>query len=500
MRPLLIGLCLATALAGCGTPVSNPVTGRSERTVMSEADELAVGRQAHEQVLREYGVYRDQRLQAYVDEIGQRLARQSHRRELRWTFTLLDSPEVNAFALPGGYIYVTRGLLAHMNSEADLAGVIGHEIGHVTARHSAQRATREQGAGLGVLAASVLGMVLESQGLAGAGQLAGELSQTVAAGYVASYSREQELQADRLGAEYLARSNYDPRHMVDVIAVLQARERFAADAARSEGRSPPAQVDWLASHPTNERRLQDIRQHAGQLAAASARGNLADSRNRYLQAIDGMTFGESPEQGLTRGDNFFHEPLGIAFTAPRGWNIRNSAESIVAINAERDAGLVVRLAPPRAGGHDEILRDLLKAEQGRAERYSLNGLAATRWVGASRDARGQLRRLDATVVTGPTRQNFILLGLGRDDAALRRSERLLQQAVASFRPLTPADRQAARPWALRTVGYPRGGFAELARQSPLDARAEAQLRLLNGAYQGGAEPRPGELVKTVVTR
>src|SRR5690606_33053344 len=142
------------------------------------------------------------RLQAYVNEVGQKLARQSHRSNLQWTFTVLDSPEVNAFALPGGYVYVTRGIMAHLDSEAELAGVIGHEIGHVTARHGAQRATRQQNAGLGVLAATVRGAVLEGAGVGGATELASQVSQGVAAGHLASYSREQELQADELGAEY----------------------------------------------------------------------------------------------------------------------------------------------------------------------------------------------------------------------------------------------------------------------------------------------------------
>jgi predicted Zn-dependent protease len=143
--------------------VVNPVTGKEERTVMDEAAEVAEGRKAHEAVLAEMGVYDNPKVQAYVNQLGQKLARQSHRNQLKWTFTVLDSPDVNAFALPGGYIYVTRGIMAYMDSEADLAGVIGHEIGHVTARHGAQRATRQQHAGLGVLAATVLGAVLEGQ-------------------------------------------------------------------------------------------------------------------------------------------------------------------------------------------------------------------------------------------------------------------------------------------------------------------------------------------------
>ncbi|MSR14111.1 MAG: hypothetical protein EXR86_05990 [Gammaproteobacteria bacterium] len=161
MRTLL--LCyFALIFTGCATTVTNPVTGQAERTVMDESSEIAEGQKAHQQVLSEYGVYPNAQLQGYITELGQRLAAQSHRNQLAWHFTVLDSPEINAFALPGGYVYVTLGLMAYMDSEADLAGVIGHEIGHVTARHSAQRATRQQTAGLGVLAATVLGMLAES--------------------------------------------------------------------------------------------------------------------------------------------------------------------------------------------------------------------------------------------------------------------------------------------------------------------------------------------------
>jgi predicted Zn-dependent protease len=207
---------------------------------MDERSEIAEGRKAHEEVLQEYGAYANPRLAGLCERAGPALAKQSHRKNLEWHFTVLDSPEINAFALPGGYVYVTRGLMAYMESEADLAGVIGHEIGHVTARHGAQRATRQQTAGLGVLAATILGAVLEVKGVSGATDIASTMSQGVAAGYIASYSRDQESQADKLGAEYLARINYDPKNMVDVIRVLKSQEQFAADTARAEGRNPPS--------------------------------------------------------------------------------------------------------------------------------------------------------------------------------------------------------------------------------------------------------------------
>lgn len=490
-------LATATLLGACGTPVVNPVTGKSERTVMDEADEIAAGRKAHAQVLAEYGADDNPRLQAYVSELGQKLARQSHRAHLTWTFTVLDSPEVNAFALPGGYVYVTRGILAHLDSEAELAGVIGHEIGHVTARHGAQRATRQQSAGLGVLAATVLGVLLEKRGVEGAADLASQVSQGVAAGYIASYSREQELQADRLGAEYLARNRYNPQNMVHVIGVLKSQEAYAADQARAEGRAPSQGAHWLSSHPSNEQRLAEIRQAAARYAAAgTAYGD--DQRGRFLAAIDGMTYGDSRAQGVVRGRDFFHEDLGIALTAPVGWRIQNGADALALVNGAGDAGLVVRHVPPQAGrSHEEIIRNLVKPTDGRVERRQLNGQAATHFVGTVAGAQGQASDVRLTVVSGPAQRHYLLVYTARDAAALRRAEAGLLAAERSFRALSATERAAARPWVVRSVPFPRGGWAELAQASPLGPRAQAQLRLINGVYDGGAEPRPGQQVKQV---
>lgn len=492
MRAVLLPLLLSSALlASCATVV-NPVTGRSERTVMDEASEIAEGRKAHEQVLAEYGRYDNPRVQAYVNELGQRLARQSHRSQLQWTFTVLDSPQVNAFALPGGYVYVTRGIMAYLDSEADLAGVLGHEIGHVTARHGAQRATRQQTAGLGVLAATVLGAAF------GVADLASQLSQGVAAGYLASYSREQELQADQLGAEYLVRNHFDPKNMVDVIGVLKMQERYAADLARAQGHTPSTGANWLSTHPSNDQRLRDITQIAASYAGKGPATYADEGRARYLQQAAGLTFGDSRAQGVVRGQHFFHEPLGVAITAPSGWTIDNGAEAVTLANAPGDAGLVARLVPPQAGRtHEEIVRTLFKPTQLQLEPRRLNGLAASHFSGTVSTAQGQPARVAATVVTGPAEANFLLLHAARDAAALQRAAPQIREAEASFRALSAAERAAARPWVLKTVPLPRGGFAQLARQSPLPAAtAEQQLRLINGVY-GGSDPPPGQLVKVV---
>jgi predicted Zn-dependent protease len=490
---VLAALLLATA---CGTEVVNPVSGRTERSVMDEAAEVAEGRKAHEAVMKTYGgPLADARLQAYVNDIGQRLAAQSHRANLQWTFTVLDTPDINAFALPGGYVYVTRGIMAYLDSEADLAGVIGHEIGHVAARHGAQRATRQQRAGAGVLAATVLGVLLESAvGVEGAAQAANQVSSGIAAGSIASYSREQELQADQLGAEYLSRVGYDPTNMVDVIGVLKDQERFAADSARAAGRQPPEGGNWLASHPSNDQRLQQIRQ----IAAAYQGSYRDDGRARYLQAIDGITFGDGRDQGVVRGRNFFHEPLGLALTAPSGWHFENDAEALAIINPAGDAAVVMKLVPPDAGKtHDEILLNGFKATQGRVDRTPVGGFAATYFIGQRAGAQNQAQPLELTLVDGPSGRTYAFVHAGRDAATVQRNRAALREATASFRAIAAADRALARPWTLRSTAMPAGGFAELARRSPLGAQAERQLRLLNGVYAGGdiAVGRPVKVVQ-----
>ena len=507
MKTRFVTVLLATLLLAACASVTNPVTGQRELTVMDEKAEIAEGAKAHQEVIKEYGVVQDAALQAYVAGVGHKLAAASHRAQLKWSFTVLDSPEINAFALPGGYIYITRGLMAYLDNEAELAGVLGHEIGHVTARHGAQQATRQVGAGVGVGLATLGGALLEmATGVPGIAQAAGGVAQVGAAGLVASYSRDQELQADRLGAEYLVRTQYDPANMVEVIQVLKNQERYAADAAKAAGRPAPSVPGWLASHPSNDQRLQQIRSSAQRLGYKPGAGGTDQGHERYLKAIDGLTFGDGREQGVVRGRQFFHEPLGIAMTAPPGFRIVNDSEQLLLINGARDAALVMRLVPApllrkTGSSHEAILRQGLGATDGRTETLMLGGsLPATHFVGRRRDANGKSGSLDATIVSGPNAQVFLLGRLARDAAALERARPALREAELSFRPLSAADRAAARPWQLKLVPYPAGGFAQLARGSPLAELPEQQLRLLNGVYAGqGAqdEPKPGQRVKVV---
>ena len=233
--------------------------------------------------------------------------------------------------------------------------------------------------------------------------------------------------------------------------------------------------------------------------AAGYKGDYADDgRTRYLKAVEGMTFGDSRAQGVVRGRNFFHEDLGIALTAPQGWRIQNAQQAITVANAAGDAGLVVQLLPPKAGTtHDEIIRNVVKPTQGRSQPRTIHGLAATEFTGARLNAQGRSQPVRVLLVSGPANRNYLLFRGARDATALQRAASALAEAESSFRPLGAAERAAARPWTLKTAPYPRGGFAELARSSPLPLQAEAQLRLMNSAYGGGPEPRPGQPVKVV---
>ncbi|MDD5393490.1 MAG: M48 family metalloprotease [Thiothrix sp.] len=260
---VLIGIVLAipTLLAGCAP---NPVSGENQLSLMSEYDEVAAGQQADQEVMAQNTAYRDASLQAYVSRIGQMIAAQSDRRNLPYRFTVLDDPAVNAFALPGGYIYVTTGLMAYLNSEAELAGVLGHEIGHVCARHNVSQAS--WGA-VGDIATKVLGEKLGNP----------ELISTLTELTLRKYGRDQELQADGLGAEYLARAGYDPAYMVNVIATLQAYEQFTG------GASDPYR-DLYSTHPSNDMRLQQLIAQARQYGP----GSRDPGHDAYLHRLEGL--------------------------------------------------------------------------------------------------------------------------------------------------------------------------------------------------------------------
>src|SRR5512137_3074934 len=308
-RLLLLAAALAAALAagGCAT---NPVTGKSDIVTMSVAQEVEIGRQMHPKVLQEYGRYADEELQSYVNDLGQRIAAVSHRPELQYTFTVLDADEVNAFALPGGYVYITRGIMAYLNSEAQLVAVLGHEVGHVTARHAVRQQTGATAAGVG---ATLVGILTGSGDLANLANLAGTA-------LVRGYGRDMELEADSIGAEYLARLGYSPEAMIDVVRLLKNQEMLEVQMARQEGREPRVYHGVFSTHPDNDLRLKEVVASAGKAGSGEAR---PDGGEAYLRRIEGLPLGPSREQGVVRGSRFYHGTLGVTAAFPAGWTVQN---------------------------------------------------------------------------------------------------------------------------------------------------------------------------------
>ena len=480
----LFTILLFLSLSSCAV---NPVTGEQDLVLMSEEQEVALGRQYHQEVLQEYRVYDNPVLQDYVQRIGNKLAAKSHRSNLVYRFTLLDSKEVNAFALPGGYIYITRGIMAYLKSEAELAAVLGHEIGHVTARHSVRQYSAQQLTSLGVVLGSIF--------IPGMNEAGGQLMQTFGAAILRGYGREHELEADRLGAEYLARTDYNPQAMIDVISVLKDQEVFETERAKAEGREPRYYHGVFASHPDNDTRLHEVVGTAQILANRDKAYYVG--KEEYLQLLDGLIYGDSPQEGITRGNDFYHDGLNIALTLPEKWNVTNLPDRLLATAPGGAAVIQIGV---------EDLNKIMSPRQFMIERLGLTNLgneAALKINGL--DAHTGISLVNTGIGRRPTRftviyfnnRAYIIAGMTRDANQLSTYDDAFTATARSFHEMTPEERALAQPLHLTVVQAKADTrFATLAKESPLEVYAESQLRLLNGKYPQG-EPQAGELLKLI---
>jgi predicted Zn-dependent protease len=471
-------LLAAFTLANCA---QNPVTGNPNLVLISESQEISIGKREDTNVRKQYSAYDDAQLQEYVNEIGQRLAKVSHRPGLEYRFLVMDSPEVNAFALPGGYVYITRGILAYLNSEAELAGVLGHEIGHVTARHSVQQLSAHTAANVGV---TILQIFVPQAG----GMVGSNVINVLGGALLSGYGREHELEADRLGAEYLARTGYDPQAMVKVVGVLKNQELFDAEVAKAEGRQPRAYHGLFASHPDNDTRLQQV---VGE-AARFKQPTTHIGQEEYLRRTDHMIYADSPKQGVLRNHHFYHAELGLAVSFPAGWQARNRPQNVVATSPQGEAIVDLRAAGAAKGTPEEVLRRALKLSSSEeVTPATVNGMQAA---------------VASTTVGGrPTRAAcvfhdkgaFLIAGQARSATGFKEYENDIQATIMSFREMTDEDRALSRPLKLRVItARPGLTFAELARRSPLGRFAEGHLRVINGMYPAG-EPLAGQPLKIV---
>ena len=329
-----------------GSCAVNPVTGKKELMLVSEEQEIAMGKQSDPAVVAEFGLYPDEKLQKFIEEKGQKMAAVSHRPELNYEFKVVDSPVVNAFALPGGYVYFTRGILAHFNNEAEFAGVLGHEIGHVTARHSARQQTTQTFGTLGL----VVGMIAVPE-LAQMGESASQALQLL----FLKYSRDHESESDKLGVEYSTKIGYDAHQMADFFGTL---DRLSGG---TEGRVPT----FMSTHPDPVDRNKKVDAMASEWQAKNPGSQYAVNRESYLRLIDGIVYGEDPRQGFVENDNFYHPELKFQFPVPSGWQTQNSPQQFAMGDKSGKAMMILNLGQGQS---------LEAAAQQTIEQYSLQVL------------------------------------------------------------------------------------------------------------------------------
>lgn len=477
MRRLL--LPLLTAFAVVAAPMATPQTAKTS----------SASRKAHEQILKAYGVYADQGLQDYINELGQRIARRSTLPDAEWVFVVLDDASINAFTTGCCFVYLHRGLLMHLNSEAELATVIGHEIAHVTQKHPQNRQTASIASSLLVLGTAVL------TGSGALANLAGVATQLGMQGY----GRENEMEADRVGLLFSTAAGYRPEAMAEVFEMFKRGERFEIDRARAEGRQPRGHHGLLSSHPAPNAR-------AIQAAKASAKleqgpsGGWIDNREAYLRRIDGMTYGSSRAQGLVRDNRFYHAELGITLAVPRGWTLDNQRDRLLAYTPTRDTFMqvTVEAVPPTQGPREFLYTKLKGATVRSTESFTANGMQGFTAVTSSGspldNGAGPVRW--AVLYRGNSA--YLFAGASRASArGVPEADGLFKSVVETLRGLKPAEFPLAEPFRVRIrTAEASTRLEDYAAAVPVERFQKEELQLINGLYPNGAL-KPGSLYKVV---
>ena len=441
----LIALFLLLTLSSC---VVNPVTGRKEFNIISEAMEIQMGQETDVSIRREYGIYDDQALNAYVETIGRRMVPITHRPNLPYHFAVLDTPVENAFAAPGGYIYITRGMLAIMNDEAALAAIIGHELGHVNARHTARAMSRQLLMLGGLLVASALSKDIAK--IAPFAMIGLEV-------LFLKFSRDDEYQADSLGIQYSRQAGWAPGQVVPLFTTFLQMEKSG------EGPSLP---NFLSTHPLTTRRIEEINK---MLLPADPGQRVA--RSDYLGRINGLVYGENPRQGFVEGGAFYHPDLQFMIRIPQGWKYQNSASQFVMAPQDEKAAVLLS-TEQSARDLAEYMKDKLasykEAQVQELSRGSLwiNGLSAFRGIYDIRPKAQENQQADqGTPMTVDIHcirkggQIFTFLSTTAS-ADFRGYEPTIDGAIRSFQTLTEPDKLNRRAW---RVGLQPGKRGETLR-------------------------------------
>jgi len=472
-----IFICMLIVQSACLGPMARAV---------SLEEEIKLGKEEHTKIISQFGVYRDQELQAYINKVGQRVAAESSREEIDYKFTILNDDMINAFALPGGFIYVTRGMLMHMNSESELAAVLGHEIAHVTEKHALRRNAR--GKGISVLN-TVLAAVSGQPALYELGNMFGGV-------LLSGYSREFELEADEVGARYMAKAGYSPKAMLKTIEILKAKDRVEIEQARLEKREPKVYHGFLSTHPDHDTRYKEAIEASEHLVRDYDEFIRTDE---FLQKLNGMAFGPARKVGVVRKNTFYHPRLGIKFNFPRDWRYETQPSGVAVVSRIGDAVFSVSTARlPKGADVTSFANEGLGFRVREGREITIAGMPAYLGIADKADSPYGLRPVRFAVIFDTRKRiGYILRGAGQYDLRKIASDKQFIASIFSFDRMSRDDFNVAKLPKVQVVrAEDETTMEQLAAESPITNYALDRLRVMNGLYPAG-QPEPGQLIKII---
>lgn len=455
----------------------NPVSGKREFMLVSEQDEIAMGKQADQEIIQTYGIYENPALSNYVNQIGQNIAGATQRPDWEYHFQVLDSPVVNAFAGPGGYVYVTRGILAYFTDEAEMAGVIGHELGHVNARHIAQQMTQMQVTQLGL----GIGMIVSE----GFRKYAG-LAQLGVSMMFLKFSRDDERQADDLGVEYVSKSGYDAYRMAAMFGTLERLNPAGSG-------SLPA---WFSTHPDPGNRAASVNSKTAEWRRKLAQTQYAVKRDDYLKMVNGIVYGEDPRQGYVEGNTFYHPTMRFTLPVPIGWQVSNMPSQVQMVSDKQDAVILLMLdnSASISQAASRFVEDANATVQSR-EQLTVNGLQAERVVARLISGQDELQAMSYFIAKGGT--IYALHGLTGQNVFSQYSARFAK-TFGGFKNLDDQSKINVKPERLVVENVTKSGsLRAILRQFGTPDSELENLAVLNG-MQLEDTVSAGTLIKTLV--
>ena len=456
----------------------NPVTGRRDFMLMSTDQEIAMGKQSDPEIKRFFGVYEDEKLQRFIQEKGQQMAAISHRKDLPYQFKIVDSPVVNAFAVPGGYVYFTRGIMAHFNNEAEFAGVLGHEIGHITARHSAKQYSNAMLAQVGLAAGMIISPELAQYG---------EFAQTGLQLLFLKFGRDAESQSDKLGVEYSSKIGYDASEMAGFFSTLERLREVQG------GEAVPT---FLSTHPDpadRERRVERLAEKTKKKMGPSPAKVNGDN---YLRMIDGIVYGEDPKQGFVDNDVFYHPVLKFSFPVPTGWAYQNSPEQFQM--APKDGGAMMALGLVQgATSLESAAQSFAQNNQltvVESKRGNVNNMPVFMMIADQTTEQQSVRALVHLIQYGGN--IYSMVGISTKEQ-FSQYLRTFQHTMNNFDELTDRDKLNRQPERIRIRTVSRNETLEQAlRGFEMGQDRLAELAVLNGMYLKDPVSK-GQLIKTI---